>query len=181
MKNMKKLTIILSILLSTQIAFACSCEEPGSVEESYKYSDAVFYGKVLKLSYVTISESMNVEIVDSLRSTIATDERNEDLFNFEYLIKVEFELIKCYKGENLKDTVVIYTPRGSASCGFTRFTIGKEYIVYASSESYMYNTFINNRQSKKLEKENTYWTNHCTRTAEFDSFESNELESIKKE
>lgn len=172
----KTLLIIGLIIFGINTSLACSCEEPGSVEESFNYSDAVFHGKVINKSYVSFGESIQKVVADSIRHKL--DENRLDLFDSEFIVKVEFEIIKCYKGNLVNDTIVIYTTRTSASCGYRGFEIGKDYIVYGSTESYAFWTFIKNDDKYKFEKQNTYWTNHCTRTDEYKYGEAKELEKL---
>lgn len=173
---MKTLLIILLIILGTSNSLACSCEEPGSVEESFNYSDAVFLGKVINTSFVTFAESIKTEAADSIRKNL--DENKLSLFDSEFIMKVEFEITKCYKGNIFNDTIIIYTTLTSASCGYRGFEIGKDYIVYSSTKSYAFWTFMKNADENAFEQQNTYWTNQCTRTAEYNYAEAKELENL---
>lgn len=121
----KTLLIIGLLLIGTNNSLSCSCQGTGSVEEAFGYSNAVFHGKVIAKSFVTFSESIRKEAADSLR--IDLDERKLNLFDSEFIVAVELEIITCYKGNLFNDTVVIYTTRTSASCGYRGFEVGKEY------------------------------------------------------
>ena len=173
---MKTLLIIGLLIIGTNSSLACSCEEPGSVEESFKYSDAVFHGKVINKSFVTFAESIRTETADSIRQNL--DENKLSLFDSEFIMKVDFEITKCYKGDIFNDTIVIYTTRTSASCGYRGFEIGKDYIIYGSTKSYAFWTFIKNADEYVFEKQNTFWTNQCTRTDEYNYAEAKELEKL---
>ena len=173
---MKILLIIGLLIIGTKSSLACSCEEPGSIEESFNYSDAVFDGKVISKSFVTFAESIRIEAADSMRQNL--DENKLNLFDSEFIMKVEFEITKCYKGNISNDTIVIYTTRTSASCGYPGFEIGHDYIVYGSTKSYAFWTFFKNTDDYVIEKQNTFWTNQCTRTEEYNYTEAKELEKL---
>lgn len=172
----KALLIIGLIIFGTSNSLACSCEEPGSVEESFNYSDAVFHGKVVNTSFVTFAESIKTETADSIHKNL--DENKLSLFDSEFILKVEFEITKCYKGNIFNDTIVIYTTRTSASCGYSGFEVGKDYIVYGSSKSYAFWTLIKNADDLAFEQQNTFWTNQCTRTDGYNYAEAKELEKL---
>lgn len=174
----KTLLIIGLILFGISNSLACRCEDPGSVDESFNHSDAVFHGKVINKSYVSFGESIAKESADSIRQKL--DENKQRLFDSDFIVKVDFEIINSFKGNFFHDTIVIYTTRTSASCGYGAFEIGKEYLVYGSIKSYAFVTFIKNADSFKFEKENTYWTNHCTRTDEYNYGEAKYLEKLRE-
>lgn len=177
MKSMTKALLIIGLIIfGINNSLACSCEESGSLEESFHYSDAVFHGKVINKSYVSFAESLEKLAADSIRQEL--DENKLSLFDSEFIVKVELEIQKCFKGNLFNDTIVIYTTRTSASCGYGGFEIGKEYIVYGSSKSYAFWSFIKNADKLKIEKQNTYWTNHCTRTEAYNYREAKELEKL---
>ena len=173
---MKIIAIIGLTLIGTNSSLACSCEEPGSVEEAYNSSDAVFHGKVVHTSFVTFAASIKTESADSIRKSL--DQNKLTLFDSEFILKVEFEVIKWYKGNIINDTITIYTTRTSASCGYRGFEVGKDYIVYGSSKSYTFWTFIKNADENTFEQQNTFWTNQCTRTDEYNYAEAKELENL---
>jgi hypothetical protein len=90
------------------------------------------------------------------------------------------EIIENFKGGTSQDTVTIYTTDGGPSCGY-EFELGKEYIVYASIRSNSYSTVLTEyERNQDIEKENSYWTNRCTRTTEFIKSEAAELRRLKK-
>ncbi len=170
----KTLLIIGLIIFGTNNSLACNCEGSGSVEESFNYADAVFHGKVINKSFVSFGESIRIEAADSIRQNL--DENKLSDFDSEFIVKVEFEIKKCYKGNFFNDTIVIYTTRTSASCGYRGFEIGKEYIIYGSTKSYSFWTFIKDADEYAFEKKDTFWTNQCTRTDEYNYGEAKELE-----
>jgi hypothetical protein len=172
---MIRIIFIIFILSVSTRSLACNCNETGTVDESFKYSDAVFHGKVIQKTFVSFGQSIKKEAADSIRRTL--DEGKLNLFDSDFIIKLEFEVKHHFKGTTIDDTIIIYTSRTSASCGYIGFEIGKEYIVYSSSKSHVFSTFLSPKN--EFEKENTYWTNHCTRTQEFNFGEYKELKALK--
>ncbi len=173
---MKRILILLVVLNIGNYGLACSCQDPGTVEQGFEYSDMVVHGTVLNRSYVTYRETMKWQKGDSLNE-ILTDRKN-DRFNSELILKIELQLCKSYKGEMVSDTIVIYTGRSSAACGFSWFEEGEDYIIYGTSASYTYGFFT---YEDGLEKDGTFWTNHCMRTTEYNVQEAKELEALLTE
>lgn len=89
-------------------AYACSCLPPGPPRDALATSDAVFAGKVVKLS-APLGDAVNS--VDP--------------------VSVTFEVSQSWKGAPAQ-TVVVKTASSSASCGFN-FEQGREYLVYAET------------------------------------------------
>ena len=176
MTTMVKILFIGILKIGLNYSLACSCEEPGTVKESFDYSDIVVYGTVVSRSYITFRETMESEKGDSLNNLL-TDHDNE-LLNSEMILKIEFEISKVYKGQTTSDTIIIYTGRSLASCGYSWFKEGEDYIIYGSDESYCYGLFTND-ENANLEKSGTFWTNHCSRTTEYNEQEANELDKLK--
>ncbi len=85
-------------------AHACSCLPVGTAEESLETSSAVFSGQVMSIHE---DESMAAK-------------------------KVTFSVDTVWKGI-LGETIEVTTGMDSAGCGF-EFTIGENYMVYASGE-----------------------------------------------
>lgn len=101
-------TFLLSLtLVSPGKSFACSCIQPGSVEEEYSKADAVFSGKVIR---------------------IEENKPTEDDFT---PVKVVFEVKNTWKGVE-ESEIAVYTGTDSASCGY-EFAQGKSYLVYANT------------------------------------------------
>jgi len=88
-----------------------------------------------------------------------------------YQIKVE----KLFKGTSSSDTITIMTPVNGAACGF-RFNLGEKYIVYATKKD----ATIPGDKIKRISTSNKiYWTNLCTRTAQWSKTEEDEILKIK--
>lgn len=175
MFNPKPMKIILLILcLSFSICtFACSCYEIPSVEDAYFVTRVVVSGKVISLDYVSVWSTMAPEKRTQAKESFLKIHPNTASLETPIIQKVTLEVSNKYKGENLKDTIVIYTHRSSAACGFTWFKVGEEFIIYATPY-YSYSLF-NPNKINGLELKNTYWTNHCTRTKPYYEKEAEEL------
>jgi hypothetical protein len=102
---MRALLTIGIIILSMSKAIACSCEDPGTVSEACNYTETIFHGKVIQKSFVTFESSMNKEKADSLRIKLKDDDQKLGLFESEFLIEVQIEIHKVYKGELIGDTI----------------------------------------------------------------------------
>ncbi len=171
----------LLLVLSNLFANACSCEDPGTVKEAFKSASLVVYGRVISTEYVTFGETMKAHKAKLIKRKLKNNFRMLQIFESEFIVKVKIEIIDKFKGRTKRDTITIYTTRNGASCGFTRFKKGEEYIIYASSSSYAYDFFSkNDNELNGIEKKKTFWTNQCTRTKEFNASEAKELESISK-
>ncbi|WP_235973639.1 hypothetical protein [Peribacillus faecalis] len=95
--------------MAPSTSYACSCAEPGPVEEELERSAAVFRGEVK-----AVVDEKAGNAFQSSADRIA------------YIIKVD----KIWKG--IQETeVVVYSERDSASCGFN-FAEGQEYLIYAN-------------------------------------------------
>jgi hypothetical protein len=168
------LTVVLTVFIRT-LALACSCEGHTSVSAAYHGSDVVFSGEVVRLTYVTTSESIKPSALDSIKINMDPESRTKEMLEMDLLIKVELKLNRCFKGNSLQDTVTIYTTRTGASCGYRGFAVGRQYIVYASNTSYLYGFFLR-QPCENIGREGTYWTNQCMRTQEYTYAETVELE-----
>lgn len=169
---MKTILFIFSLILPTY-AFACSCNQPPSIEDAYFMTRVVVSGKVISLNYVSIWSTMDPKKSPQAKEAFLEAHPYTKSLETPIIQKVELEVSNKYKGKNLKDTIVIYTPRSGASCGFTWFKIGKEFIIYTTP--YYYYGMFNLNKIEGLEQKNTYWTNHCTRTKHYYEKEAEEL------
>lgn len=173
-------TILLLFYLSLPItAFSCSCYEIPSVEDAYFVTPVVVSGKVIRLDYVSVWSTMAPEKRTQAKEAFLKIHPHTASLETPIIQKVALEVSNKYKGENLKDTIVIYTHRSSAACGFTWFKVGEEFIIYATPY-YSYSLF-NPNKIEGLELKNTYWTNHCTRTKPYYEKEAEELAILSQE
>jgi hypothetical protein len=170
---------VITIFLLAGEVYACKCGGPGTIKESFESTELIVYGKVINKDTVRLSETIKEEYVGEVRDGLKGDKQLLQLFDMTYVLKLELEIKEKYKGMNLRRTVIIYTPLFSASCGF-RFQKDKGYIVYASSKNSMNFLFQKKNGNKRHEKDDTFWTTHCTRTTEYAKLEADELRTLKK-
>ena len=175
----------LKLILTTLVlglfghSYACKCGGPGTVKESYKSTDLVVYGRVITKDTISLSETIKNEDVNKVKDGLKDDKQKLQRFEMTYVVKVELEIMEKFKGEIHQKTVVIYTPLLSATCGF-RFEKGSDYIIYASKTNLLTFLFQKESENNRLEKENTFWTNHCTRTTQYVKLEADELRALNK-
>ena len=171
---MKKIIISLILIFSFTNTIACNCEDAGSVKEAYDYTESIISGTVIEMSFVSYENSMNKNS-KQLREDLKNKPQKLTLLETEFIIKIKLKVNKVLKGKTISDTITIYTTRNGASCGYTKFEIGGKFIIYSSSSSQAFWVF---NSDKKLEQEDSYWTNHCTRTKKYNENEFKELELL---
>ena len=173
-KMMKILTLVVLLLysLTNQTAAACSCVGESTVKGEYSSSDIVATGRIINIEIEWLPDSAKIkEMVELGFPADSLDKR----FNGYYLKKVILKIDEVYKGNALAETVLIYTGMGGGDCGFP-FTKGKRYVIYGDTESY-FGDFFNDQEFPH--KQDTYWTNICTRTRKHNRKEIKELENLK--
>ena len=99
------MTSIVSVGLTSQIAYGCSCMQPLSPDEEFSNYDAVFSGIATKNQDWTATYNLSPAFYT-------------------------FDVDRVWKGV-LKDTITIKTAQSSAACGFN-FEENQKYIVYAN-------------------------------------------------
>lgn len=169
-----KFILSIFIILLTSQSYACKCEGPATVKESFKSAELIVYGKVVKKDTVLFSETIEKEGVNQVKEWLKDDKQKLFMFEMTKVIKVQLQIVEMFKGNPTAETVVIYTPLLSASCGY-RFENGTEYIIYASKKNFL-DVFFNTGDRSK---ENTFWTTHCTRTTAYKKLEADELRTLK--
>lgn len=181
-KTCKQMKILLCLLIGiacvTNTA-ACSCYETSPVKEAYSGAALVVVGKVVRLSYVGLAETMRETKRAQLEKKVSSEKR---LFLTEaWITKVEIEIEQSFKGSPATGKVVVYTGRRGASCGYTQFKVGEKFVVYGLEKSDFYRLVTPEGAFREgLEKPGTYWTNHCLRTAPFSFNEVAALKEIKR-
>ena len=172
--------LILLFFMSSGVneILACSCKGPMTINDAFKITETIIHGTVLQKSIVSFSKAMDQDKANSLRHALKEDQQRLELLESDFIVRVELLVAKVYKGNVSNDTINIYTSRTSASCGFTEFEVGKDFLIYASSQSHAFDFFNRGSSNVRLEQENSHWTNHCTRTKGFDVREAAELESL---
>ncbi len=177
-----KLRVILStfFVLAATYGYACKCGGPWSVAEEFADTELIVYGKVVGKELVSLQETLKKDQISDLKERLKDDNEKREFFESYEVFEIKLEIIERYKGSVLLDTVTIYTAQKAASCGY-KFQQGKIYIVYASRRSDIGFMFLPDADVYgNLEKENTFWTNHCTRTTPFDQLEAAELRKLKR-
>ncbi|TFB14138.1 hypothetical protein E3U55_14590 [Filobacillus milosensis] len=108
-------TVIILMFVSIYLpntSYACTCEEPGTVQEEMNQSSAVFSGKVIE----KYDENKD-------KKTISSNDP----------IAFVFEVKESWKGIN-QTQVVVSTARYSGSCGY-EFALNNNYLVYAQERN----------------------------------------------
>lgn len=154
---MKTLITSLLILSAHLQILACSCIGSSTVKSAIKYTEAVFVGRVVSKEEFTSREEFVTKDTTGIKFR---------------LVRYSFEVKTVYKGKISKDRVEVVTGLGLGDCGFG-FTIGQDYIVYASYK--LQNNGSHHIKSKHLE------TDDCTRTRLYQLEEITELKKYLKE
>jgi hypothetical protein len=175
-----RLTLCVILIGIAWNACACKCaSDPGTVREEFKCYGLVIYGKVISKVLVAPSKTIKENKVNEVRTRLKDDRQKLVFFDTDYIFEVKIKIIEKFKGTDIGDTVTIYTAMKSASCGYA-FEKDKAYIIYASKRCYMDFAFLpESDRNKNLEKENTYWTTYCSRTAEYSKHEADELRILR--
>ncbi len=177
--DFKRIIIVIVILISFNgYSLACTCDGENTVAGSFRNSSLVIYGNVLSMRLISFAETMRKSKADMVRKKL--NSQRIQLFDGELIYEVNFEVIEILKGIEKKEVITVYTPRMNASCGYS-FEKSKGYILYASKISPHYSLFVSGSDNlNDLEKENTFWTNQCTRTAEYSKGELEALRILRK-
>lgn len=172
-----KLAIALIFGLSGPL-LACKCNDPGTVKESFDIMPVIISGQVIKREIVSFAETIQTDKIGEIEQNLKSDTQRLNWLRANFVFKIQLSVKEKFKGMNIPDTVTIYTTITGASCGY-KFEEGNEYIIYGNMKGF-YSVFLMEQDRKKrIEKEHTYWTNHCTRTRPYDSSEAEELRSLK--
>lgn len=177
--ELKSILIVTFLLTLVQQGIACSCNYPKEISKAFATTETVVYGEVVELKITKVSDSMDP---DSLRQHLQTEELTEtqsEMLGADFLIEAKLKIIELFKGEVYGDTLTLYTTRTGASCGFTRFRIGKQYIIYSKTNSYFFSNFYSHQRYRRLERLNTSWVSSCSISSEFSEDHFNELKKIK--
>ncbi len=169
--------IIFSFIPYNKIC-ACSCKKEKTVKGAFEYHESIVHGKVLNKTFVTLLSTMKKEKLDSIREVY--NKGNNKLKNSSHksIVKVEVEIITEFKGKSKSSIITIFASKYGEACGYPGFEVGKEYLIYGSTKSYMYHSFQRRGKYIHYELENTFWTSHCYRTKEYLESEAQELKKI---
>ncbi len=174
----KVLFLIIFSLLGYSNVIACSCKKEKTVKAAFEYHESIVRGKVLNKTLVTIGSTMKKEKLDSLQEIYKSDKNKLKSLSYKSILKVEVEVIREFKGKSESNIVTIFTHKYGSACGYTGFEVGKEYLIYGSSKSYLYFQFQRKGKYINYELENTFWTSHCYRTKEYLKSEAQELNKL---
>lgn len=106
------LAMVLSLTaLDARPAYACSCALPGSTEEAFRNSDAVFAGEVVEIEELPM------------------EREGTTTFMMHPLAPVTFDVKGAWKGVT-DDPVVVHGQGPGANCGLD-FDRGETYLVFA--------------------------------------------------
>jgi hypothetical protein len=150
----------------TDSSIACDCKPTSSIEKSFEKSNLVVHARVLSKEFIQYAETLLPNWSDSLAKWAKEKGQLLDLSTIApNVIRIKVLVLKSYKNQSHFDTLTIFTPRSSASCGFNAFEIGKEFLVFNGSDLFKSSEF-KNYNNENVQLKNTFWTNQCTRTAE---------------
>jgi len=163
---MKNCLIFLVLFNGFQV-LACKCSKNESLQSEFDGTEVVIHGRVLSVEIVKLKSTFDSLQLDSINKQYHNQAEGLAGLDLE-LLKVEFETIQIYKGqEEINNIITIYTARRAAACGFSEFEKGKEFITFLSSINYL--NFMFNKAVEGQKKENVFWTNRCTWTSKFES------------
>lgn len=147
--------------------YACSCTYPTEVHRAFEVSHTVVYGQILSLDTISYAQSMDRDSLKMFRESGLSDWQRQFL-DSKLIVKARLLVKEKFKETNrLGDTLELYTTITSGSCGYTRFRLQQDFIIYTSPISYCFSIFYNPVGRRKLEKLDTYWVTHCSITSEF--------------
>ena len=162
-----------------QQGITCSCEGPTKISNAFLSSETVAHGEVVELRITKVSDSMDPNSLNEFLKNEKLMQHESELLNLNFLIQAKFKIIELFKGDIKTDTLILYTTRTGASCGYTNFEIGKQFIIYSSPTSYFFSSFFSTQKNRKLEKSNSNWVTSCSLTSELREDHLNALKAIK--
>lgn len=175
---MRILTILLIFLtFGIHTAKACKCQGPDDIQTEFEGTEVIVHGKVLSKMFVTYASTLSTEKLKSIRKKYKLDLQKLAFLESESILKIELDVIESFKENGLKNKIIIYTSRASASCGFLGFKVGEDFLIYLSSKNQM--DFMFKKASTRTKNTHGLWTNHCTRTKGFDKSEYEKLCELK--
>ncbi len=178
--KLKKAIIITVLVIGLGIhSYACKCADDRTIAESFKGSTLVVHGRVISKELISFAETIRPNKVNEVKEKLKNDQQKPQMFESDFIFEIKLEVMEDFKGSSVRDTVTIYTTKNNGSCGY-KFEMGKEYIVYALKKSFQYYLFLTEPDRKKdFERENTFWTDTCMRTADYYRPEADELRKLK--
>lgn len=171
--------LVVLLFIKTPSSLACNCGASQSVDKAFRGSAIVFTGRVLKIEYFGLGETMIADSVPVARTLAPHSTKN--FLEVPMVLKATMLVINEFKGVKKRDTIVVYTGIRGATCGY-KFERNKEYTVYGTTDSYMYMfLYVDRKRFRNFTKKGIYWTSVCSRTTHFVGREQNLLnEHIKQ-
>jgi hypothetical protein len=141
----------------------CSCNGNLLLNVDSKFTyDVVFTGTVIAIDSVDLVTTFKVN--DNYQD-IMEEIKGVDSSLLHLLVRrVKIAKSLLHQGNLNADTITVFTPVKGASCGYTEFRIGEDYIIDGFPENMILKAFnIGRKYSHEIK--NTVWTHRCTKTA----------------
>ena len=166
MKMIKQIFFtLLLVVASKSFTLACDCKPASCIEKSFEQANLVVHARVLSKEYISYSETLLPNWSDSLAKWAKEKGQLLDLSTIApNVIRVKVLVLKSYKNQTHLDTLTIFTPRSSASCGFNEFEEAKDYVIFNGLDLFKSSEF-KNYKNENVQLKNSFWTNQCTRTS----------------
>ena len=177
MEKIYLLSFIFCVFFSKK-SLACDCKTNHSIEKALETSKLVIHARVLSKEFINYSETLLPQWADSLVKWTKDKGQLLDVSAITpNVIKIKVIVIKNFKNKTGLDTLVIFTPRNGASCGFNRFELGKEYIIFNNTDIFKQEQ-LKGFSGYNVQLNNTFWTSRCTRTVELNQSDLDSLNLI---
>jgi hypothetical protein len=160
------------------ISLACDCKPATSIEKSLENSRLVVHVKILSKEFITYSETLLPQWADSLAKWSKDKGQLLDLSTITpNVIRIRVLVLKAYKNQTHLDTLTIFSPRNSSSCGINTFEIGKKFLLFDGNDLFKFSVFTTHL-NENVQLNNTFWTHQCTRTVEANQPDLDSLDLI---
>ena len=190
---MKNLILFTALLISTSICAQnkecgykeqCECDTLSeSIEYSFKISDVIIEGIVLKTDTISISEIITPLSLSTIKNdTLLKSQCAKSVLKLERVIKATIGINEEFKGDIKKKEIYILTPLKIESCGYSYFKLNTRYVIYATQNETVdiYFLWTFDADYFHLKPKYTYWTNKCKRTGLSNNNDLEELRKIRK-
>jgi hypothetical protein len=172
MKIIYLICISFFLVMGNNKKIACSCIDV-DVNTAFKNADLVVTGMTLKKEKEFLPDSSKI------RYLIESGKMNDELKKLagRYADKVQFKVNTIFKGEDVCDTLMIYSALSNVSCGFS-FEENESYIVYGYKKC-VFSDLMITEEIVLPEGPRIYWTDQCSRTKLFDEKEIKQILGIR--
>lgn len=177
---MKVILLISSILciFLQNVSFACDCKMNQSIEKALENSKLVIHARVLSKEFINYSETLLPQWADTLTKRAKDKSQLLDVSIITpNVTKIKVLVIKNFKHKTGFDTLEIFTPRSGALCGFNKFEVGKEFIIFNDIDLFKQEQ-LREFAAIDVQLNNTFWTSRCTRTVESNQSDLDSLNLI---